>query len=150
MTRPRVSHQVGRNWGHAGFVRRRAWCDKCCRVCSRVGGLHVPFALITRRFVLKCTCAPAPRPNPFTVPHPPDPEVGGRGGDVTYSLVAYPAKDNYEGRFYPLAWIDKVRRGRRGAGCGRLWKHKATARYPTASHCIRRHLLGALERSLEL
>ncbi|KAI8463606.1 MAG: pyridoxal phosphate-dependent transferase [Monoraphidium minutum] len=30
------------------------------------------------------------------------------GGEVTYSLVAYPAKDNYEGRIYPLSWIDKI------------------------------------------
>lgn len=29
-------------------------------------------------------------------------------GDVTYSLVAFPAKDNYEGRLYPLEWIKKV------------------------------------------
>jgi hypothetical protein len=29
-------------------------------------------------------------------------------GDVTYSLVAFPAKDNYEGRLYPLEWIQKV------------------------------------------
>jgi len=31
------------------------------------------------------------------------------GGEVTYSLVAFPAKDNYEGRLYPLDWINKVR-----------------------------------------
>lgn len=28
--------------------------------------------------------------------------------DITYSLVAFPAKDNYEGRLYPLEWIEKV------------------------------------------
>jgi hypothetical protein len=27
---------------------------------------------------------------------------------MTYSLVAFPAKDNYEGRLYPLEWIKKV------------------------------------------
>lgn len=28
---------------------------------------------------------------------------------VTYSLVAYPAKDNYEGRLYPWDWVQMVR-----------------------------------------
>lgn len=28
---------------------------------------------------------------------------------TTYSLVAFPAKDNYEGVLYPLDWVDKVR-----------------------------------------
>lgn len=28
--------------------------------------------------------------------------------DVTFSLVAYPSKDNYEGRLYPMDWINKV------------------------------------------
>jgi hypothetical protein len=32
--------------------------------------------------------------------------AGGRR--VTFSLVGYPPKDNYEGRLYPLEWIDKV------------------------------------------
>jgi hypothetical protein len=27
---------------------------------------------------------------------------------VTHHLVAYPAKDNYEGRMYPLDWIQQV------------------------------------------
>jgi hypothetical protein len=27
---------------------------------------------------------------------------------VTFSLVAYPSKDNYEGRLYPLDWITQV------------------------------------------
>eukprot|EP00878_Enallax_costatus_P026190 GHUV01028075.1.p1 GENE.GHUV01028075.1~~GHUV01028075.1.p1 ORF type:complete len:310 (+),score=81.90 GHUV01028075.1:356-1285(+) len=29
-------------------------------------------------------------------------------GNVTYSLVAYPTKDNYEGRLYPWEWVSKV------------------------------------------
>lgn len=28
---------------------------------------------------------------------------------TTFSLVAYPSKDNYEGRLHSLDWIDKVR-----------------------------------------
>ncbi|KAI8471068.1 MAG: pyridoxal phosphate-dependent transferase [Monoraphidium minutum] len=41
---------------------------------------------------------------------PPPKDAGGvtPEADVTYSLVAYPAKDNFEGRLYPLDWIDKV------------------------------------------
>lgn len=31
-------------------------------------------------------------------------------GNVTYSLVAYPIKDNYEGRLYPWEWVGKVSR----------------------------------------
>lgn len=31
------------------------------------------------------------------------------GACVTHHLVAYPAKDNYEGRVYPLDWIQQVR-----------------------------------------
>jgi hypothetical protein len=31
------------------------------------------------------------------------------GAGVTHHLVAYPAKDNYEGRIYPLDWIEQVR-----------------------------------------
>lgn len=27
---------------------------------------------------------------------------------MTYSLMGYPPKDNYEGRMYPLDWISKV------------------------------------------
>lgn len=30
------------------------------------------------------------------------------GAGVTHHLVAYPAKDNYEGRIYPLDWIEQV------------------------------------------
>jgi len=30
------------------------------------------------------------------------------GAGVTHHLVAYPAKDNYEGRMYPLQWIQQV------------------------------------------
>jgi hypothetical protein len=30
------------------------------------------------------------------------------GVGVTHHLVAYPAKDNYEGRMYPLDWIQRV------------------------------------------
>lgn len=30
------------------------------------------------------------------------------GSGVTHHLVAYPAKDNYEGRIYPLQWIEQV------------------------------------------
>jgi hypothetical protein len=30
------------------------------------------------------------------------------GVGVTHHLVAYPAKDNYEGRIYPLEWIEQV------------------------------------------
>uniref|UniRef100_A0A383WHU1 Aminotransferase class V domain-containing protein n=1 Tax=Tetradesmus obliquus TaxID=3088 RepID=A0A383WHU1_TETOB len=28
--------------------------------------------------------------------------------NVTYSLVAFPAKDNYEGVLYPLEWVDRI------------------------------------------
>lgn len=28
--------------------------------------------------------------------------------DTTYSLVAFPVKDNYEGRLYSMDWIEKV------------------------------------------
>ncbi|KAF8061336.1 malate dehydrogenase [Scenedesmus sp. PABB004] len=31
---------------------------------------------------------------------------GDSGDDVTYSLLAFPLKDNYEGRLYPQAWIE--------------------------------------------
>jgi len=34
--------------------------------------------------------------------------AAGQQRDVTFSLVAYPSKDNYEGRLYPLDWINKV------------------------------------------
>lgn len=27
---------------------------------------------------------------------------------TTFSLVAYPSKDNYEGRLYPLDWVEQV------------------------------------------
>lgn len=49
-------------------------------------------------------------PAPCNLRHPPVSEVEGGAGDglVTYSLAAFPAKDNYEGRLYPLDWIDKV------------------------------------------
>lgn len=30
------------------------------------------------------------------------------GNGTIYSLFAFPAKDNYEGRLYPLDWIAKV------------------------------------------
>lgn len=30
------------------------------------------------------------------------------GGNVTYSLVAYPPKDNLEGRLYDWSWVAKV------------------------------------------
>lgn len=33
---------------------------------------------------------------------------GEDGGELTYSLAAFPAKDNYEGRLYPLEWISKI------------------------------------------
>ncbi|GBF95159.1 molybdenum cofactor sulfurase [Raphidocelis subcapitata] len=40
---------------------------------------------------------------------PPVSEVGGvDDGFATYSLAAFPAKDNYEGRLYPLDWIEKI------------------------------------------
>lgn len=32
----------------------------------------------------------------------------GPGENVTYSLVAYPPKDNYEGRLYDWNWVKKV------------------------------------------
>ena len=35
--------------------------------------------------------------------------AGSARNGLTYSLVAYPAKDNYEGRLYPLDWVHKVR-----------------------------------------
>lgn len=39
-------------------------------------------------------------------------QAGSKSVAPTYSLLAYPAKDNYEGVLYPLDWVKKV--GARG------------------------------------
>jgi hypothetical protein len=43
---------------------------------------------------------------------------------ITYSLVAYPSKDNFAGRLYPLDWVKQVRIeqcGDEGQGVGTGW-----------------------------
>lgn len=47
------------------------------------------------------------------------------GAGVTHHLVAYPAKDNYEGRIYPLEWIEQVP-SNRPEGCTRCMNLRTT------------------------
>jgi hypothetical protein len=41
--------------------------------------------------------------------HVQPPKQNSSSSSTTYSLLAFPAKDNYEGVLYPLQWVDKVR-----------------------------------------
>lgn len=35
--------------------------------------------------------------------------AGAAAAATTFSLAAFPAKDNYEGRLYPLSWVNRIR-----------------------------------------
>lgn len=45
-----------------------------------------------------------------SVKHATSSSAAATSNNVTYSLVAYPTKDNYEGRLYPWDWVSKVGR----------------------------------------
>ncbi|KIZ00907.1 hypothetical protein MNEG_7052 [Monoraphidium neglectum] len=53
-------------------------------------------------------CVDEPGMEAWLASKPPEDDQGAAADDVTYSLVAYPSKDNLEGRMYPLDWIQRV------------------------------------------
>jgi hypothetical protein len=55
---------------------------------------------------------------------PQPPAAGANANNITYSLVAYPPKDNLEGRLYDWGWVAKVRAAAASIMCMRSSKEQ--------------------------